>query len=97
MFSGRQLVASLAVSTGQPDHVDWGEADYRGPFFHDERPGGAIAVLQCVYIHPVLRGSGLWLEFEQLLAELRRPVYATFANERLGERFRRMHRPNVIA
>jgi len=90
--SDGRLVGSLVVSVGPPDHLDWDEADYAGPFFL-EHTGGDIAVFHCAYIDPELRGGGLWREFERILGWLGLPVYAPFANPRLHHRFERLHRP----
>jgi hypothetical protein len=93
-YRGDELVGSLTVSLGPADAFDWHEADYQGPFF---APGPRVAmlggpepvaVLQCVFIHPLLRGGGLWHHYATVLRTLDRPVYAAFANERLAQRFR---------
>lgn len=91
--SDGRLVGSLTVSVGPADHIDWEEADYDGPFFRDDGTGELIAAFHCVWIDPKLRSSGLWQQYEEILGSLGLPVYATFANERLRDRFMRLHRP----
>lgn len=93
------LVGSLALCRGPAGRFDWSEADYEGPFFAAGasppayEPAALVARMECVYIAPGLRGGELWRRYTAILAELGLPVYAAFANARLGERFRATHRP----
>lgn len=96
-YRGDQLVGSLTLSFGPADAFDWHEADYQGPFF---TPGPQVALLcgtepvallQCVFIHPLLRGGSLWHRYTAVLRALDRPVYAAFANERLARRFQALY------
>jgi hypothetical protein len=98
-YRTRALVGSLAVSRGSAESFDWAEADYEGPFFAPGSspslldPAAPVARMECVYIAPGLRGGELWTRYAAILAGLGLPVYATFANPRLGERFRAAHTP----
>jgi hypothetical protein len=98
-YRSRALVGSLAVSRGSAGSFDWAEADYEGPFFAPGSspslldPAAPVARMECVYIAPGLRGGELWSRYVAILAGLGLPVYATFANPRLGERFRAAHSP----
>ena len=98
-YRSRALVGSLAVSSGSAGSFDWAEADYEGPFFAPGSspslldPAALVARMECVYIAPGLRGGELWSRYEAILAGLGLPVYAAFANPRLGERFRAADSP----
>ena len=98
-YRSRALVGSLAVSAGSAGSFDWAEADYEGPFFAPGSspslldPAAPVARMECVYIAPGLRGGELWSRYAAILAGLGLPVYAAFANPRLGERFRAAHSP----
>jgi hypothetical protein len=98
-YRTRALVGSLAVSRGSAESFDWAEAEYEGPFFAPGSspsrldPAAPVARMECVFIAPGLRGGDLWTRYAAILSGLGLPVYATFANPRLGERFRAAHTP----
>jgi hypothetical protein len=98
-YQAGTLVGSLALACGPARRFDWEQADYEGPFFAPGAvpalldPVAVVARLECVYIVPGLRGGELWRRYAALLATLRLPVYAAFANPRLGEHFRTTHSP----
>jgi hypothetical protein len=98
-YRGETLVGSLALSRGTAESLDWREADYDGPFFLPAAsdPTAVVARMECVYIKPALRGGELWQRYAALLARLGLPIYAAFANPRLGERFREVHQPRFTA
>ena len=93
------LVGSLVLACGRAGGFDWAEADYEGPFFTAGaapaalEPHTNVARLECVYIAPEQRGGELWRCYAGILAALRLPVYASFANGRLRERLAAAHQP----
>lgn len=74
----------------EPDRYGW---TVEGPFFQPDEHTGSVLYMADILVKPEHRGSGV---YDRLVGEVEKMAFATyccFTNDRLAERWRRLHQP----